>query len=288
MIGLKISDQQLDGIGEVKAEASGKYAYVIRDDSLKVVNISKPEYPTLVGSLKIGGGAVGSVVKAGNYAYIATSGGLKIVDVSSKPEAPFLVGNFNADSLICGVAVVGKYAYLNSGCALKRIHIENQAAPVFVENLKWKETEAGCCNKPLDATVIGGCVYVYLIDRDELKMFKILEKLLESIAVNLDKLGTAEDNQLQFTATGIYDDNSRQDITDSVVWSSSNTAVATIDNSACLSVQIWKPEESVGLFVVKMVVVMVSSVPRGLVNTMPRVDYMCKLPPHYHICLIMF
>src|ERR1700749_3133349 len=36
---------------------------------------------------------------------------------------------------------------------------------------------------------------------------------------------------LQFKATGIYSDNSTQDLTSSVAWASSNTAIATISAS---------------------------------------------------------
>lgn len=54
---------------------------------------------------------------------------------------------------------------------------------------------------------------------------------LVSIAVTPQNISIDSGTTAQLTATGTYSDNTTQDITTSVIWSSSNTAVATISNS---------------------------------------------------------
>jgi uncharacterized protein YjdB len=56
--------------------------------------------------------------------------------------------------------------------------------------------------------------------------------VLISIAVTPASPNITTGYQQQFTATGTYSDNSSQNITTSVTWSSSNTSVATISNAA--------------------------------------------------------
>ncbi|MDR3491540.1 MAG: Ig-like domain-containing protein [Gammaproteobacteria bacterium] len=53
---------------------------------------------------------------------------------------------------------------------------------------------------------------------------------LTSITITPTSPSVANGNTEQFTATGIFSDNSNQDLTSQVTWSSSNTAVATISN----------------------------------------------------------
>lgn len=55
---------------------------------------------------------------------------------------------------------------------------------------------------------------------------------LVSIAITPVNPSVARGTGRQFTATGTYSDNSTQDLTSSVAWYSSNTAVATISNAA--------------------------------------------------------
>jgi hypothetical protein len=54
---------------------------------------------------------------------------------------------------------------------------------------------------------------------------------LTSITITPADQTIAKGTTLQFTATGTYDDNSLQDVTTQVVWSSSNAAVASISNA---------------------------------------------------------
>ena len=55
---------------------------------------------------------------------------------------------------------------------------------------------------------------------------------LVSIAITPSRASIARETALQFTATGSYTDNSMQNITASVNWSSSNTSVATVSNTS--------------------------------------------------------
>jgi uncharacterized protein YjdB len=55
---------------------------------------------------------------------------------------------------------------------------------------------------------------------------------LQSITVSPSSASTPAGLTQQFTATGHYSDGSTQDLTTSVTWSSSNTSIATISNSA--------------------------------------------------------
>src|SRR5262245_30591402 len=55
---------------------------------------------------------------------------------------------------------------------------------------------------------------------------------LVSIQVTPPSPSIANGLTQQFTATGIYTDNSTQDLTASVTWASSNTSVASISNAA--------------------------------------------------------
>ena len=59
----------------------------------------------------------------------------------------------------------------------------------------------------------------------------VTPKVLQSISVTPADSTVAKGTKQQFVATGIYSDNSLQDITSSVSWSSSSTAVATVSNS---------------------------------------------------------
>ena len=54
---------------------------------------------------------------------------------------------------------------------------------------------------------------------------------LDTIEVTPDDPSITSGSKQQFTATGIYTDNSKEDITDSVTWSSENDDVATISNA---------------------------------------------------------
>lgn len=82
---------------------------------------------------------------------------------------------------------------------------------------------------------VGGPITVTATDPDTGKTgsasLTVTAATLVSIGVTQVNPRIAQGTNLQLKATGIYTDLTRQDLTSSVVWSSSNTAVATISNS---------------------------------------------------------
>ena len=67
-------------------------------------------------------------------------------------------------------------------------------------------------------------------DKGTLPAFK--PSTLKSIEVTPSLVQAAAGTTQQFTATGLYSDNSTQDLTTQVTWSSSDTAAATVSNAA--------------------------------------------------------
>jgi len=109
----------------------GKHAFVSDYAAgLKVVDISVPTNPHVVGSLALSGYAMNLAV-SGNYAYLAAShGGLHVVDISD-PEEPVLITSVVLSDVAYGVAVAGDYAYVVGDVGLQIINISNPAAPTL-------------------------------------------------------------------------------------------------------------------------------------------------------------
>lgn len=77
----------------------------------KIIDVSNPVIPSLIGSLDIGSEAWGVFI-SGNYAYVADyENGLIIIDIAD-PAQPVAVGSYNTDSLAFRVYVSGDYAYV--------------------------------------------------------------------------------------------------------------------------------------------------------------------------------
>jgi len=99
-------------LGSTQAVAvSGSYAYVVcTDDGLKVIDISNPSSPQVVGSLPTDN-YMEDIAISGSYAYIALPDpGLQIINISN-PTSPYVVDSvdiLNAYS----VTISGSYAYV--------------------------------------------------------------------------------------------------------------------------------------------------------------------------------
>lgn len=111
---------------------SGNFAYIADGaEGLKVVDVSDPTNPILVGSLANSSTAVGIYV-SGRYAYMADNNdGLYIIDVIH-PTQPVLVSTYpmnnNSD-----VKVVGQYAYVTDGSAgIRVLDVSNPSAVKLV------------------------------------------------------------------------------------------------------------------------------------------------------------
>lgn len=131
----KISSLNLGGQGTGVA-ISGNYAYVscAAANALKIINISNPYAPTLVGNLDLAVTAR-NIDFAGNYAYVGTSTDLKIINVAN-PTAPFLVGSCATNQGTYSVQVIGNYAYISDpNVGFKIINVSNPAAPYIAGQL---------------------------------------------------------------------------------------------------------------------------------------------------------
>ena len=200
----------------------GNYAYVAFG-GLKIVNISHPAAPVLTGSIFM---RSGYVFIAGGYAYVPDdTNGLKIINIAN-PAAPVLVGSIGLGSYACGVTVVGNYAYVADFYnGLKIVNIVDSTTPVLVGSI----TTDGAV---LGVQVIGK--YAYVADSYGLKIIKVDDgqpiAALQAIVVIPNAATIADGSTQQFTATGTYSDGSSRNITTSVSWNSSNTAVVSISS----------------------------------------------------------
>lgn len=111
----------------------GTRAYVAcADAGLKIVDVSNPENPTIIGVCDTPGTATDVTVEGG-YAYVADDySGLQVIDVHD-PTHPALVGTCATPGRAFGVAVQGDYAYVsNVNTSLQIISVQNPCAPTIV------------------------------------------------------------------------------------------------------------------------------------------------------------
>jgi hypothetical protein len=113
---------QADSIyGPTDVFAAGNYAYPVGHIGLKVVDVSNPAAPSVVGDyLPPGHEVVMAVFVNGNYAYLATqdadltfSDSLRIVNISN-PPAPIEIGSIKIGKSLIDVSVSGNYAYMTA------------------------------------------------------------------------------------------------------------------------------------------------------------------------------
>ncbi|MFH1170763.1 MAG: tail fiber domain-containing protein [Candidatus Vogelbacteria bacterium] len=141
----------------------GKYTYSVGtgSDDLKIMDVSNPSFPTLVGTLAITN--PGDIAVAGRYAYaISTPGNLSVVDVSN-PAKPALAGSLGFTGFTIAfsrVKVQGHYAYVtNHGAGnFYIVDISNPAAPALLSTFV-----VGTAAGPMDFAVAGR--YAYIGDR---------------------------------------------------------------------------------------------------------------------------
>jgi hypothetical protein len=114
-----------------RVAVAGSFAYVACGGAgLRVINISNPSAPVIVGAYDTPGFAQGVAVN-GSYAYIADdSAGLRILNISN-PASPTSVGVVDTPGLASDVAVAGSYAYVADANGLVVIDVSSPAAPVI-------------------------------------------------------------------------------------------------------------------------------------------------------------
>ncbi|MDB9944496.1 hypothetical protein OAD26_00660, partial [bacterium] len=176
---------------------SGDYAYVAAnaDNSLRIVDISDPTNPSIVGGVKddTNLAAAQSVDVSGNYAYVAANAdnSLRIVDISD-PTNPSIVGGVKDDTNlldISSVSISGNYAYvanLNDN-SLRVIDISDPTNPSIVGGVKDDTNLAGVYY----VDVSGNYAYVAAVFDNSLRIIDISDPTNPSIvggvkdAVNL-------------------------------------------------------------------------------------------------------
>ncbi|MCP4348499.1 MAG: hypothetical protein GY795_23695 [Desulfobacterales bacterium] len=107
----------------------GDTAYVVDDRGLKVMDVSNPTCPVIIGSADTPGSANGIAV-IGDTAYVADgSRGLQVIDVST-PDSPVFIGI--APGSANGIAVIGDTAYVVGSRGLQVIDVSNPVNPVII------------------------------------------------------------------------------------------------------------------------------------------------------------
>ena len=104
---------------------AGDYAYVADEESdFKVIDVSDPTAPLIVGSC-YAGDMLSDVAVAGGHAFATDFySGLRVLDVS-EPTAPHQVGALSLSLTDC-IAVDGNYAYVtNWNCGLYVVDVSN-------------------------------------------------------------------------------------------------------------------------------------------------------------------
>ena len=113
----------------------GRYAYTIGSgvDELRIIDVSNPAYPFIVGSLAIGSFPTDLKVR-GRYAYVVDAGStdLKIIDVSD-PATPVQTSTLAVASNPLSIDVQGRYAYV-VGTRIQIIDISNPQTPIIVSS----------------------------------------------------------------------------------------------------------------------------------------------------------
>jgi hypothetical protein len=110
----------------------GNYTYLSTSQGLKIVNVSNPSSPGIVGSL--GGFGEGGVIVSGNYAYYDYDNTVKIINVTN-PANPRLVSTYTASSTTYSLALNGDLLFasgyggpLNQGF-VDIVNVSNPASP---------------------------------------------------------------------------------------------------------------------------------------------------------------
>ncbi|MBF0094465.1 MAG: DUF4347 domain-containing protein, partial [Alphaproteobacteria bacterium] len=172
---------------------SGNYAYVADDRAgLRVIDISNPVSPSLLGTYDTPGYASGVVVN-GTYAYVADlNRGLQVINISN-PASPSLAGSYGTSGNTFSVAVSGNYAYVaDASSGLRVINISNPASPSLVTTYDTSGSARG--------VVISGN-YVYVADDTE--GLRVIRAAPNSVSTTTDTAAITVTDNVPPTVTGV-------------------------------------------------------------------------------------
>jgi len=123
--------------GEILSQSSGvvvngNLAYVATGKAgVKIVDVSKPANPTLVGNCRWDDTFVQDVAVSEGFAYVADAGGLTVVDISD-PKKPVRLSHINTSGFTERVVFNGHTAYLSNGSTgLSMIDVSNPNSPIL-------------------------------------------------------------------------------------------------------------------------------------------------------------
>jgi hypothetical protein len=111
---------------------AGPRAYLaVLNGGLRIINVTNPASPTLLGSVT--GFSGFGVAASGSVAYVgAFTAGLKIINASN-PASPTLAGTYDTPGEATAVAIVGTVAYVADGSGgLQIINVSNLSTPTLI------------------------------------------------------------------------------------------------------------------------------------------------------------
>lgn len=128
-------------------ERQGEFIYVVTDNrsssdgTLRIVNVSDPLHPALVGSLPMEGDAL-SLAVDGDYAYVVEShfgfpggfNGVRVVDIRN-PQQPVLVASLELSAYPGKLVKSGSHLFVSGYGGLSIVDVSNPLAPVLAGEL---------------------------------------------------------------------------------------------------------------------------------------------------------
>jgi hypothetical protein len=157
---------------------SGDYLYLGDNTKFKVINISNPENPYLIGTLDIGGCGISDIKINGNYAYVINCGELAILDISN-PAYPVIISNFspsisnhsfNKCDYKNDVLYLSGYSYYQNSYGftfIEAISVSDPNNPLFLSRAYSSVTSSGVKG------IIVKDDYAYTLTDFEVKLFDI-------------------------------------------------------------------------------------------------------------------
>jgi hypothetical protein len=118
-------------------EVVGSYAYVGDWEGLKVIDISNPSSPQVVGSVGTPQ-SISNLIVSGQYAYVTSWESFFGVINISDPSNPFIAGSlFGFGGK--GLELFGDYVYIANAYILQVISVSTPAHPVILETIELKD-----------------------------------------------------------------------------------------------------------------------------------------------------
>jgi hypothetical protein len=121
--------------GALGVEVQGQYAYLGDGSTLRILDISNPTAPALVGSSTVTGGLIVRLRLIGQTLYVGAANTMQIFDVS-QPTAPTLLNSGVNPQSVTGIEVYGSYLVVVGGYG--HLYIYNTQDPSALQQLAAK------------------------------------------------------------------------------------------------------------------------------------------------------